>query len=99
VGEIGDPERIRRLDAEVATDEVGPTRGLGIGLRRAPRLATALGALDAVLAHQSLHAAAPDRLAGAAERLPHPPVAVGVVVLGVNVADPSAEALVLDRPS
>src|SRR5207249_798292 len=47
--------------------------------------------------HRPLHPAARHLLAGAAERLPHPPVAVGVVIGGVQLADPGEQPLVLDR--
>src|SRR5204863_6138743 len=68
-----------------------------IGFRCAPRLAAPLRADDPVRAHQALHPAARRLLAGTLERLPHPPVAVGVVVRGVQLADPREQPLVLDR--
>jgi len=46
VGEVADPEPVRRLGAEVALDEVGPALRIGVGLCRAPGLPTPLGALD-----------------------------------------------------
>ena len=49
-----------------------------------------------LLAHQPLDPAAADLLAGAPQRLPHPPVAVGVVVGRVHLADPREQPLVLD---
>ena len=55
--------------------------------------------LDSVGAHQALHPAARHPLAGAPKRLPHAPVAVGVVVLSVQLTDPAQQPLVLDRPS
>jgi hypothetical protein len=67
-----------------------------VRLGRAPALAAPLRALDSVHFHQPLHAAARHLLAGAAERLPHPPIAVSVVVGGVQLADPSEQPLIFD---
>jgi hypothetical protein len=47
-----------------------------------------------MLAHQPLDAITTDAFAGAPQRLPHPAVAVGVVVGGVDLADAVQEALV-----
>ena len=85
------------LDAEVALDEIGPAARLRIGLGRAPRLAAPLRADDPVRAHQPLHVAARHLLAGAPQRVPHPPVAVGVVVGRVQLAG-SARAAARPRP-
>ena len=64
-----------------------------------PRLAAPLGALYAVLAHQALHPAAADLLAGAQQRLPHPPRSVGeVVALRVARAITLEQPLIVDRP-
>jgi hypothetical protein len=79
VGEVGDPQLIGALGAEVALDEIGRPVRRRVRARGAPRLAAALGADDLVLAHQALDAVTPSALAGAAQRLPHPPVAVGEV--------------------
>jgi hypothetical protein len=49
-----------------------------------------------VHAHQALDAIAADVLAGAQQRLPHPAVAVGVVVGGVHLPDPVQEPFVVD---
>ena len=98
VGQVGDPQLVGPLGGEVALDEVGPPSGLGIGPRRPPRLAASLRPLDALAAHQPLHVPAPDELAGATQRLPRAPVAVGVVVGGVDLADALEQALVVDRP-
>jgi hypothetical protein len=49
-------------------------------------------------AHDPLDPAATGCLAGASERIPHPPGAVGVVVGRVQLPDPLQESLVLDRP-
>jgi hypothetical protein len=61
VGEIGDPKAVRTVRLEVALYEVGTQLCAQIRLRRAPRLAAALGALDAGRAHQSLPLAAAGR--------------------------------------
>jgi len=50
-----------------------------------------------LLAHQPLHRAASSRLTGPPQRLPRAPVAVGVVVLGVQLADWANKTLVLHR--
>ena len=67
-----------------------------VGDGRPPRLAAPFGALDAVCAHQPLDPAAADLLAGAHERLPHPPGAVGEVVARVDLPDQLEQPLVLD---
>jgi hypothetical protein len=72
ISQVGDPQLVRARCGEVALDQVGPPAGFDVGRGRAPRLAAALGALDAVSAHQPLHAAAPDVLAGTPQRFPHP---------------------------
>jgi hypothetical protein len=64
-----------------------------------PRLAAALCALDAVLAHQSRDAVTADLLAGSKQRLPHPPGAVGEVVGLVQLFDLGEQALILDGTS
>ena len=76
--EIADPEPIGRLGAEVAPDEISRPGRIWVRDRGAPRLAAALGALDPRVAHQALDLAARDVLAGAAQCLPHPAVAVGL---------------------
>ena len=48
------------------------------------------------VAHQPLNTAAPDLLAGAQQRLPHPPGPVGEVVGCVQLADPLEQPLILD---
>src|SRR5438445_3143665 len=97
VGQIGDPELVRLGRREVALDEIGPPASGRIGLGCPPGLAAPLRTLDASRAHQPLHAAARYLLAGAAQRLPHPPVAVGVVVGRVQLADPAEQPLILDH--
>jgi hypothetical protein len=81
---------------EVALHEVGPAVRLDVGPRGPPRPPTPLRAHDSMGAHQALDAAARDVLAGAQQRLPHPPVAVGVVVGRVQLTDPLEQPLVLD---
>jgi hypothetical protein len=81
VGQIGDPQPVGRLDGELALHEIRPPLRLGIGPGGLPWAAAALGPDDPVPAHEALHAAARDLLAGALECLPHAPVAVGVVAI------------------
>src|SRR5665647_1876707 len=57
VGEVGEPEAVRSLGGEVAVDQIGRPRRLGVTDRRCPLLA-AHGALKALAAHQALHRAA-----------------------------------------
>ena len=96
VGQGGDPQLVRPLGAEVALDEIRSAGGLGVRGGRPPRLAAALCALDALPAHQPLHAAAPDELAGPEQRPPGTPVSVGVIVGGVELVDAGKQALVVD---
>ncbi len=72
---------------EVALDQIGPALRVGIGDRRAPRLAAALGALDAVLRASAAAPGSAERSPRRAQRLPRPPVAVGLVVGLVRLAD------------
>jgi hypothetical protein len=97
VGQIAHPEPIRATRGEVALDQIRAALSERIGRGRAPRLAAALGALDAVGAHQPLHAAATNPLAGAPQRLPHPSRAVRVVVGRVQLPDAPEQPLILDR--
>jgi hypothetical protein len=99
VGEVRDPQPIGPLGAEVALHEIGRTVGSGIGRGGAPRLAAALGALDGVGAHQALDPVTPDPFAGPVKRLPHSPIAVGVVVRRVQLADDAEQPLVLHGPN
>jgi hypothetical protein len=96
VGQIRQPEPIRRRRREVAPDDVRAPARDRIRSRRAPRLAAPLGAPDAVGAHQPLDAIATDIDALAAQRLPRAPVTVGVVVGGVHAFDLADQPLVLD---
>jgi hypothetical protein len=95
VGQVGDPQPIGRLDGELALHEVRAAVGVGVGPGRLPRSATALGPDDPMRAHEPLHRAARRGLAGSEQRLPHPPVAVGVVVGRVQLTDPPEQPLVL----
>jgi hypothetical protein len=96
VGQVGDPQPVGPVNREVALHQIGPALRLRVGAGGPPRPATELGADDPVRAHEPLNAAARDRLAGAHECLPHPPVAVGVVVGRVELADALEQPLVLD---
>src|SRR2546427_11366080 len=96
VRDVRDPQLVRPSSAEVALDEIWATSSLRTGTCRAPRLATPLRTLDPVALHQSLHSAARHLHAGTPERLPHPPVAVGVVVGRMQLADPGEQPLVLN---
>jgi hypothetical protein len=95
VGQVGHPQLVRPARAEVALDEIGPAARFGVGPRGPPRPPTPLRADDPVRAHQPLHTAARHALAGPQQRLPHPPVAVGVVVSRVELADPTEQPLIL----
>jgi hypothetical protein len=77
VGQIGDPELVRAGGREVALDEIRPAGGLHVRSGRPPRLPAPFRTDDPVAAHQPLHLAAWHLLAGATQRLPHPPVAIG----------------------
>jgi hypothetical protein len=96
VGEVGDPQRIGPVGGEVAVDEVGAACGRRVRRGRAPRLAATLGALDALAAHQALDAVTADVLASPQQGLPGAPVAVGVVVGRMHLADAPKQPLVLN---
>lgn len=99
VGEIGDVEPIGACRGELAADQVRPPRRVGVGHGRAPRLAAPLGALDAVRAHQPLHAIAADIFdAGASEREVHLAISVGLEVGLVQRTDRRDQLLVADPP-
>jgi hypothetical protein len=66
LGEVGDPQAVRRVDVEVAADEVGGERVLLRPRRRAFALLGVDGA-KSHLAHQSSHTLLTD-LQAAAER-------------------------------
>jgi hypothetical protein len=97
VGQVGDPEPIRPGGAEVAIDQIRATVGQRVWPGRAPRLAAALGALDAIVLHQPLDLAARRLLAGPQQRQPGAPIAVGLVVGLVDLADARKQPLVVDR--
>src|SRR4051794_4365784 len=98
VGEVRHVEPIRAGGGEVALDPVWPAGRVGVRHGGAPGLAAALGALDAVLAHQPLHAIAADVLgAGAPERQVQLAVAVGAEVGLVQLTDRRGQLLVADR--
>src|SRR5712691_2270016 len=96
VGEVGEPELVGAAGCEVALDEIGRPIGIRVREGRPPRLPAPFRALDAVCAHQPLNSAAADLLAGAQERLPHPPGAVREVVAPVQLADQLEQPVVLD---
>ena len=96
VGEIHAPELVGPGGHELALDEIGRPLSRLVGDGRAPWLAPAFGALNAVCAHQPLDLAAPDLLAGPPQRLPHPPGPVGEVVALMDLPDQLKQPLVLD---
>jgi hypothetical protein len=67
IREIGAPQGIRARRAEVTIDQVRAAQRGRVGDRRAPRLAAALGALDAGPVHQPLDAVTADLFASALE--------------------------------
>ena len=73
--------------------------GLEIGRRGPPRAPTPLGAPDPGLAHQPLDLAARHPLPGTQQRLPRAPIAVGLVVGLVDLADHTQQPLVGHRPN
>jgi hypothetical protein len=98
IREIRHVDPIQAGGGEIALDQIGPPRRVGIRHGGAPGLAAALGALDAVLAHQPLHAITAHVLdAGAPERQVHLAVAVGAEVGLVQPTDRRDQLLVADR--
>jgi hypothetical protein len=97
IREVGQPQRVGPDRGEVALDEIGAARRPRIRGCCAPRLATALGALDARLAHQALDAVTTGALAGAAECQPHLAIPVGEVVGLVRGLDHAEQPLVVDH--
>jgi len=87
IGEVRDPQLVGSGRGEIAVDEIRPPPSHRVSDRGPPRLAAALGALDAVGAHQPRNTVAADVDACALECLPGPSVAVGVVVRGLDLAD------------
>jgi len=65
IREVCEPRLIGPGGREVALHEIRAAPGRRVGPGGTPRLAAALGALQAVLAHQPLHTATPDLLSGA----------------------------------
>jgi hypothetical protein len=98
VGDVRDPEPVQALSGERAVDEVFADADPGHADRRAPAPAPDQAA-DLGLAHQALHALAPDTLAvgehelGVDARGP-----VDAAELLVDLGDPDGQALILDRP-
>jgi hypothetical protein len=88
---------IRVLGGEVAADQIRAAQRLRIGRGGLPWLAAALGALDPVLGHQPLHLTTRHVLAGARQRLPHPPIPVRGIVGLVRVLNHCEQPLVLDH--
>ncbi len=89
--------RFGRVGGEVPLDEIRRPARLGVSVRGPPRLPATLRALDPVGGHQPLHLTARDPLAGAHQRLPHPPVPVREVVLRVRLTDHRQQPLVLQH--
>src|SRR3954451_20672266 len=89
VGEVRDPQLIRRRRGEVAVDQVGPPARREVRARGLPALAAPLGAADPMAAHQALDAATADVLTRQPQYFPHSSGSVGEVVLGVQRADPA----------
>jgi len=77
----------RLLRGEPALHEIRPAVSERVRLGRPPWLPAALRALDPMRAHQPLDLTSRGGLAGSSERLPGPPVAVGLVVREVHLAD------------
>jgi hypothetical protein len=63
VGQVGDPQLVRRGSGEVALHQVGPAERVGVGPGGPPRPTAALGADDPVRAHEALHPTPRDLLA------------------------------------
>jgi hypothetical protein len=99
IRQISDPQLVRPRCREIALHKVRTTVGKRIRPRRAPRPPAPLRTHDPVLAHQTLHPAARHTLAGAQQRLPHPPVAISEVVALVRCPDQLEQPLVLDGAS
>ena len=97
VGEVGHVELVRPAGGEVALDEIRAPGGVRVGRGRLPARAAALGALDAVSAHQPLDAVTTDLDSPPSQREVQLAVAVGLEVLGVQRADRRDELLVGDR--
>jgi hypothetical protein len=84
------------MPGEVAPNEIGGALSARIGGRGPPRLAAALSAPQARLAHQPHDPIAPGALTSPPQRSVHPPLAVALIVRAVDLSDPAGEPLVLD---
>jgi len=98
VGEVRHPQLVGPLGAEVPLDKVGAAVRGRVGERGAPGLGAALGAPNAVVAHQALHLTARGLLAGPQQRFPGASVAVGLVVGPMDLPDSPEQPLVGDGP-
>ena len=98
IREVGEPQLVRPVRREVPIDEVGRPIRLAVGCSRTPWLAAPFGSLNAIAAHQPLDPAAADLLTGPPQSLPHPPRAIGEVVVLVQLPDQAEQPLVLDSP-
>ena len=97
VGDVSDPELVRALPLMSRWTRSGRRGACTSGRVVRQGLPRRLAPWIPARPHQPLHSAARHLLAGTPKRLPHPPVTVGVVVGGVQFADPGEQALVLDR--
>jgi hypothetical protein len=98
VAKVRHPEPIGARRGEVAVHAVGRPDGGRVRGSGAPRLAPALGAPDALGAHQPLDAVTTDVDARPLELKPRPPVAVAVIVGRLHGLDLAEQPLVSDRP-
>jgi hypothetical protein len=98
VGQIADPQTVRRGRGEVPIAKIGSPVRRGIGDRGPPRLPAPLRP-GCPPTHQPGHPVMADLLALAAELVPHPWVAPALEVLLVHSAHPHDRPLVLDAAS
>jgi hypothetical protein len=94
VAEIRDPQPVRARRGEVTTNEVRAARRRRVRGSRAPGLASALGALEAVRPHQPLDAVSADVDAPALQRQPRPAIAVAAVIRDVDLLDAREQSFV-----
>ena len=80
VGEVADPQAVRRGRGEVPVDEIRRLVRLRIRGRGPPRLPSAFRAPDPLLAHQPSDLVAAGGLALAPQLMPYPPVPVALVI-------------------
>src|SRR4051794_586926 len=97
VGEVRDVELVRTPRGEVALDEIRPPARVPVRRRGHPLPAPALGAPNAVSAHQPLDAVATHRDPPPPQRQLQLAVAVGLEVLGLDLADRGQQHVVADR--